>query len=108
MSNQPQSRSREATQEFVALDTIMGYTGQTLTPELVSKIAARYVEEFSRGPCAWAFSPVSETAPKIPAALAGYWTPSRCLSLGEANELDALCKLLNGLQYPIGERGGRT
>lgn len=48
---------RDATQEFVALDTMVRHTGKRLTPELVQQIAAEFVEEFRRGPCAWAFQP---------------------------------------------------
>lgn len=34
----------------------------------------------------------------LPEALQGEWTPSRCLHLGQAAEIEALCKFLNDSQ----------
>lgn len=42
----------------------------------------------------------SEGVVAMPEAIRGEWTPRRCLHLGQAAEIEALCKFLNDAQAP--------
>lgn len=48
---------------------------------------------------------LSATRPNLHGSLLGEWYPARCLNMGDAVQIDELCKLLNGMQrqYVHGE-----
>lgn len=50
----------EATQDHAILGVLINYCGQNLSGDLVEKIASDIRKEMRNGPCAWAFSKVTD------------------------------------------------
>lgn len=46
---------KRATQEFAIRNILIGYCGQTLTPDKVDELAEEIKESMREGGCSWAF-----------------------------------------------------
>ena len=49
--------NREATQEFVVRNILIGNCGCVLTPEKINLLAKELIDAMTEGPTSWAFKP---------------------------------------------------
>lgn len=54
------SDDAKATREHCIFTVLVGYTGQTLTPDVVDKLRDEIVNEMESGPMSWAFQASGE------------------------------------------------